>query len=142
MDKQDTKNLKRRYLTWLYKTTKEALDRIERKFTQLDIDKFILKELKKQDRDKRLTKFIDEFKVYIQNKEKEGLSLKYFGKEFPAPGGSRYRREKPDYQFLVMKLSAIEKAIIKELGNKALKEIKSLYENEMMERILKSAERK
>jgi len=127
MNKQEKRNLKKRYLIWLYKTTKEALDRIERKFTQLEIDRFILKELKKSDKEKRLTKFIQEWQNYIQNKEKEGLNLKY-----------EYSKLKPDYYFLFLKLKAIEKAIIKELGIKAKKEIKSLYEKEMMERILKA----
>ena len=47
MDKKDEKNLRIRYLTWLYKTTKEAFDCYERKFTQLEIDEFILKEMEK-----------------------------------------------------------------------------------------------
>lgn len=128
MDKKGRKNLKRRYLIWLYKTTKEALDKIERKFTQLEIDRFILKELKKN-KDKGLKKFIAEFEVYIQNKEKDGMALKYRGEKL-----------KPDYLLLELKLKAIEKAIIKELGNKALNEIKSLYEKEMLERILKTTE--
>lgn len=131
MDKQDIKNLKKRYLIWLYKTTKEAFDRIERKFTQLDIDKFILKELNKLDKTKRTQKFIDEFKAYIKNKEKDGIGLKYEGSQI-----------KPDYYFLSLKLKAIEKTIIKELGKNTLKQIKSLYEKEMTERILRSTEHK
>ncbi|MCK9603205.1 MAG: hypothetical protein M0R66_02325 [Candidatus Omnitrophica bacterium] len=126
MDKQDVKGLKKRYLIWLYKVNKEALDRIERKFTQLEIDKFILKELKKQDKARSAEKSISEFSAYIQNKEKDGLSLK----------------SQPDYQFLSLKLKAIEKAAVKELGKKALEEIKALYEKEMTERILKSTEHK
>lgn len=129
MEEQDKKNLKKRYLLWLYKTTKEALDRIERKFTQLEIDRFILKELIKSNRDKKVQRFIQEFKVYIHNKEKEGISLKYENKDL-----------KLDYQFLVLKLKAVEKAIIKELGKNALREIKLLYETEMIKCILKSAE--
>lgn len=129
MDKQDLKNLKKRYLIWLYKMAKEALDKIERKFTQLEIDRFMLKELKKEDRNKRIEKFISEFETYIRNKEKDGLSLKYEGAKL-----------KPDYYFLVLKLKAIEKAIKKELGKHSLKEIKALYEKEMTERILKSTE--
>lgn len=129
MDKQDLKNLKKRYLIWLYKTAKEALDKIERKFTQLEIDRFMLKDLKKEDRNKRVEKFISEFETYIRNKEKDGLSLKYAGTKL-----------KPDYYFLVLKLKAIEKAIMKTLGEKALKQVKAVYEKEMTERILKSTE--
>jgi len=128
MNKKDSKNLKRRYLIWLYKITKEALDKIERKFTQAEIDRFILKELNKT-REEGLRKFIVDFELYIKNKEKSGNELKY-----------ENGRERPDYRFLVLKLGAIEKAIAKELGPKALAEIKSLYENEMTERILKSTE--
>ena len=127
MDKQDTKNLKKRYLIWLYKTTKEALDKIERKFTQLEIDRVILKELKKADKDKKAAKFVDEFVAYIQNKEKDALALKYRDNELA-----------PDYHYLVLKLKVIEKVTSKVLGKSSLKEIKELYEKEITERILKS----
>jgi len=129
MDKEELKNLKKRYLIWLYKTTKESLDKVERKFTQLDIDRFILEELEKLDKNKLAQKHLDEFRAYIRNKENEGLVLKFENREL-----------KPDYYFLVLKLKSIEKAILKELGKKALKEIKFLYEIEMTERILKSTE--
>lgn len=131
MDKKDIKNLKRRYLIWFYKATKEALDKIERKFTQLDIDKLILKELKAKDKEKRAEKFIAEFHAYILSKEMDGIGLKYQGRQL-----------KPDYYFLDLKLRVIEKTIVKELGKKALDEIKALYEKEMTERILKSRELK
>ncbi|PIP20328.1 MAG: hypothetical protein COX40_05325 [Candidatus Omnitrophica bacterium CG23_combo_of_CG06-09_8_20_14_all_40_11] len=129
IEKQDIKNLKKRYLIWLYKTTKETLDKIERKFTQLEIDRFICKELRRLDKDKKIKKHIQEFERYIQSKEKEGLGLKY-----------EFGQLKPDYYFLSLKLKAIESSIVKELGKNTLKEIKSLYEKEMMERILESTE--
>jgi hypothetical protein len=131
MNKQDLKNLKKRYLVWLYKNTKEALDRIERKFTQLEIDNFILRELKKEDRTERAQKFILEFKAYIQSKEKDGKMLKYEGKVL-----------KTDYYFLVIKLKAIEKAIAKEVGKVALRKIKELYEEEMLKRIMEERQLK
>lgn len=131
MNKNEIKNLKKRYLIWLYKTTKEPLDRIERKFTQLDIDRFILRELKRADKEQRLAKFIAKFEEYIQNKEKEGLNLKYDAKQL-----------KTDYQFLVLKLKAIENAIVKELGKDALIEIKALYERKMIERIMQERQEK
>jgi hypothetical protein len=130
MDKQDLRNLKKRYLIWLYKTTKEALDKIERKFTQLEIDAFILKELKKSDKTNKCAKFIEEFDAYIQNKAKEGLQLKY----------KNNKGLKPDYLFLALKLKAIEKAVIAGFGKKFLQEINSFYEIEMTQRILKSTE--
>jgi len=129
MEKEDIKNIKKRYLVWFYKTTKESLDKIERKFTQAEIDRFILKELSKSDKDGTLKVFINDFEAYIVNKEKEGLKLKYENNSF-----------KPEYIFLVLKLKVLEKVIIKELGRQGLKEIKSLYEKEMTERILKSTE--
>jgi len=129
MDAKEIKNLKKRYLIWFYKTVKETFDKIERKFTQAEIDKFILKELKSKNKDKQSDKFIAEFEAYILNKEMDALSLKFEGKQI-----------KPDYAFLELKLKAIEKAIVKEFGKKGLDEIKSLYEKEMTERILKSTE--
>jgi len=131
MNTKDLQNLKKRYLVWFYKVTKDELDRIERKFTQLEVDRFILKELKVLDKKKAATKFIDEFSAYIANKEKDGLALKYDGKNLKA-----------EYYFLDIKLAAIEKAIKNEFGAKELTKIKSLYEKEMTERILKSTEHK
>lgn len=128
MDRIDKKNLKKRYLVWFYKTTKEAFDKIERKFTQLEIDAFVLKGLKKE-KNRKIENLTDGFEAYIKKKEAEGLSLK-FDKE----------NLRPEYEFLSLKLKAIEKAIKQELGDKALKEIKFLYEEEMTERILKSTE--
>ena len=131
MDKKDIRNLKKRYLLWLYKTTKEAFDRIERKFTQAEIDKFMLKEFQKLDKNHKFKKDIAEFQDYIHNKEKEGLSQKYENGKLS-----------PDYSFLLLKLQVIENSIVRELGNNGLKEIKALYEEEMNQRILKSTEHK
>ena len=47
MELDDILKLKKRYLIWLYKETKEAHDRVDRKFTQIDIDRCILEELQK-----------------------------------------------------------------------------------------------
>lgn len=125
MEKEDIKNLKKRYLLWLYKTTKEAVEKIERKFTQLEIDKFIIKEIKRHGKDKGLEKLIREYSEYIENKEKEGINLKF------ERGALR-----PDYKFLVLKLKAIEKAIVRESGNTGLRKIKDNYNQEMLRRIL------
>lgn len=129
MDKKDIKNLKKRYLVWFYKTSKEALDKVERKFTQAEVDRFILKELKRADKDKAIEVFVRQFEDYISKKEEDGLNLKFENKKL-----------KPDYIFLNLRLLAVEKAIVKELGSKALEEIKLLYEIEMTERILSSRE--
>ncbi len=134
MEKKDARNLKFRYLLWFYKTTKEEVDRIERKFTQLDIDIAILKSIKQKIDPKAQSKvkgYIDEFKKYIDKKEKDGKSLKYDGLGLKA-----------DYYFSTLKLEAIENVIAEELGGDAKKQIKSLYEEEMRKRILESKEHK
>ncbi len=129
MNKKDTKNLKKRYLIWFYKTAKEALDKIERKFTQVEIDRFILKQLKKTDKKGEIERFVRQFEEYILKKEQDGINLKY-----------EKQKLKPEYLFLNLRLEAVEKAIAKELGKECLEEIKLLYEIEMTERILSSRE--
>ncbi|MBM3249597.1 MAG: hypothetical protein FJZ09_01975 [Candidatus Omnitrophica bacterium] len=138
MDKRDLKNLKKRYLVWLYKNTKEAFDRYERKFTQLDIDKFMLAEMEKEVESsfmpaelEGVAKFIEDFRNYIEEKEKSCLELKYQDKKI-----------NPEFLFLDMKLRAVEKAIQSELGSKALDEIKELYQQEMLKRIMTEREEK
>lgn len=138
MDKQDVKNLKRRYLIWLYMVTKESFDRYERKFTQFDIDKFVLGEMEKELRGvylphekKSLERYINEYRDYIAKKEQLCLKLKYKNKKI-----------NPHFLFLDVKLDAIEKAIIEELGQKALVEIRSMYEKEMTDKILKNVKHK
>jgi protein required for attachment to host cells len=128
-DKSDRKNLKKRYLIWFYKTTKEALDKIERKFTQAEIDRAILHDLKKAGKKVPINSSVEQFEDYIAKKEQDGKSLKFENNKL-----------KPHYLFLEKKLAAIEKTIAKELGKEALKEIKLLYELEMTERILRSSE--
>ncbi len=134
----DRKNLKARYLIWLYKTAKEELDRVDRKFTQQEIDNFLLKELK--DRLKSLTasqkksyeKHLKAFSDYILTKETAAQKAKFGEKGFP----------NPEYQFLRIKLLAIEKSIKKFLGESALNKIKLLYHQEMIRRILKERQHK
>ena len=136
MNRQDEKNLKKRYFIWLYKTAKEAFDKYERKFTQVDIDQDILIEMEKEllgsylphEKD-ALQKHINDFQKYIENKEKACSELRDQGKKI-----------NPEFIFSEIKLDAVEKAIVKELGRRGLEEIKSLYEQEMIERILKSTE--
>lgn len=134
------KKLKTRYLVWLYKTTKEQLDKIDRKFTQLEVDKFILKELQRdlcqisQEKRKTLEKPLNDFKAYIAKKEAEGVSLKFIS--------AARKEERPEYLFLKFKLQAIEKQINSLLGKKALLEIQDLYEREMLRRIIEEREHK
>ncbi len=130
MQQTDRKKLTWRYCLWLYKTTKESLDRIERKFTQLEIDRFLLRELQSRSQQQGLQRFIRELEAYIANKANEGVSLQNTPKS------------KSEYQFLELKLQAIEQAIVKKFGRKALLHIKALYEQEMTERILRSTEQR
>ncbi len=127
MDRKETKSLKRRYLIWFYKVAKEAFDKVERKFTQVEVDRIVLNGLKKRDKTQEIKKYIEDFETYIAKKEKEGAALKFKG-----------RKVSPDYKFLSFRLQSVEEAIRKELGQKALKEIKTLYESEMSQRILRS----
>lgn len=136
MNKQDVKNLRKRYLIWLYKSTKEAFDKFERKFTQIDIDKDLLLEMENElmgaflpHEKTALEKFVNEYRDYIAAKEKACLELKYQGK-----------KTNPEFIFLDMKLNAIEKLIAQELGRRGLEKIKLLYEREMTQRILRSTE--
>ena len=131
MKKRSSLSLKKRYLIWFYKQVRESLDKIDRKFTQLEIDQYILEQMRKLDTSKAARNYIEEFKVYIQNKEKDALGRKYNGKEL-----------KPEYYFLQLKLQAIEKSIEKEFGKKGLEEIEALYEQEMVRRILEEREQK
>lgn len=136
MNKQDVRNLRKRYLIWLYKTTKEEFDKYERKFTQTDIDKDLLMEMENQllgvylpHEKANLEKFVNQYREYISGKEKDCLELKYQGK-----------KTNPEFIFLDVKLNAVEKLIVKELGRRGLERTKALYELEMAERILRSAE--
>jgi hypothetical protein len=137
MNKREIKNLKFRYLLWLYKTTKEEFDLIERKFTQIDIDKKMMRYMKEHfdsrnlKRKNEARKLLKDFKEYIDKKEKDGQGLKFEG-----------RKLQPEYYHLALKLEAIEKTIDKELGVGALKKIKELYEHEMRRRIIESRDYK
>jgi hypothetical protein len=138
MDKQDAINLKKRYLIWLYKTAKEAFDCYERKFTQLEIDQQLLKEIEAELKDsympddkKEIEKAVNDYRNYIIEKEEACLKLKYKGDKI-----------NPDFIFLDVKLNAIENIIKKELGDRALREIKESYEEEMLRRILTAREEK
>ena len=134
MNKQDLRNLKKRYFIWLYKTTKEAFDKYERKFTQVDIDQDIQVDMQKElmgaylpNEKDALQKYINDFQRYVEDKEKACSELRDQGK-----------KKNPEFLFLDIKLNAIEKIIAQELGRRALERIKALYELEMVDRILKS----
>jgi len=138
VDDKDISALKRRYLLWLYKTTKEAFDRYERKFIQLEIDRFILKEISREcretyppDEKKDMETRLEALRAYVEDKEKSCMKLKCRGK-----------RTDPEYLFLGIKLQAVEKTVVRELGRQELRRIKALYEQEMAGRILHSRDEK
>lgn len=132
--KLQEKALVRRYLIWCYKTTKESLDRIDRKFTQAVVDRNILARLEGMKSASRgdYDKLIEDFKLYIVNKEKEGLQQKYID--------GKKKVLNPQYLYLHNRLMAIEAAIRHFLGSRELEQIVSLYEQEMTRRILESRE--
>jgi len=121
----DHKNLIRRYLLWAYKSTKEGFERIERKSTQLLVDEYILDYFSKNK-----FKMPQEFKVYVADKRRDELKLKFVndaGKDFH-----------PDYVYLKNRLKVIEAAIICFLGRKELVCMQRLYEAEFTRRILEA----
>ncbi len=120
-------NLIFRYLLWCYKTTKEQLDWIDRKFTQIEVDRYVLKHLQKN-KDLESNLKVNEFTAYIEAKEKRGLKEKF--------SDAKATKIKSEYLYLENRLQATEKAIIHFCGEKTLKEIRASYEQEMTNRIL------
>lgn len=134
--KAQEKALVRRYLVWCYKTTKESLDRVDRKFTQAAVDRYVLADLLKvkgpKETQESYRKSVEDFEQYIANKEKEGLQQKF------ADGNKDALN--PQYFYLRSRLSAIESAIRYFLGPRELAKIDLLYEQEMTRRILEARE--
>lgn len=132
------RRLIRRYLVWCYKTTREALDRTDRYFTQLRVDHFVLAELSRVPglKDKELgpeyLKKINEFQNYIEEKAERVFPQKF--------SDAKRNKLQPEYWYLKARLAAIEKAIIYFLGRKELVAIQKLYEEEMTRRILEAKE--
>ena len=120
--KEDKRSLHKRYLFWLYKTTKDELDKIDRKFTQLDIDRDIEKILSSK---KGISEQLKEWKDYILAKEADALKLK-----FSSDGSAD-----PRYLFLSLKLEATELITKKMFGRKMLSEFKKLYEDASLKMI-------
>lgn len=135
---KNEKKLIRRYLIWCYKTVKEDLDRVDRYFTQLKADDFVLKHLKKGKEYKHSAStkaykdLVDQFQVYMKTKEDNVLKKKYIN------GGTAELN--PDYQYTRNRYTAVEEAIKHFLGDKELEEISDLYEKEMTRRILEARE--
>lgn len=128
----DAKSLSKRYLLWLYKTTRDELDKIDRKFTQLEIDNQIYKRFKsamkglKARATEGFSPFLQEWQEYIFSKESDAQKLKY--KENGEPDYA--------YLFLKLKLGAIEHITESRFGKKELLLFKKLYEESAIKRIL------
>lgn len=133
---QKEQGLIRRYLVWCYKTTKEELDRIDRYFTQAMVDDYLIERLKTSPECKaRATLFqksVEDFIQYAREKK-----TKVQGKKFADNAQTVLH---PDYQYLNARITAIEQAICHFFDQKELERVAALYENEMMERILKARE--
>jgi hypothetical protein len=131
----EERKLIRRYLIWCYKTTKEELDRIDRYFTQLLVDKLVLGILHQGDSlsfDEGYRKEIEDFKGYLQKKEE-----RVFVQKFVDPEGKILQ---PRYRYLRNRLAALEKTIVSLLGEKQLTVIQDLYDVEMTRRIIEARE--
>ena len=132
VSQEDQNSLSKRYLLWLYKTTRDEADKIERKFTQLDIDREVEKLLKKKTGGLKsslkagVSPFMEEWKEYIFRKESDGQKLK-FTEEFEPD---------PKYIFLRLKLEAIENIMKASFGAAFFKEARKLYEDSCIQRIL------
>lgn len=124
IDKEVRDSLTQRYLFWLYKTTRDQTDKIDRKFTQLEVDKEIQRILTRKVRSlnregqKKIFPFLEEWREYIFAKESDAQKLK-----FNEEGGLTHQ-----YLFLHLKLTAITQIIKERFGVKTLKRFKALYE--------------
>lgn len=131
MERNDKRSLQKRYLFWLYKTTKDELDKIDRKFTQLEIDRRIQEILVKSSRKAGralqggIGLLVEEWKGYIAQKERDALRLKF------SEGGAL----DPKYVFLHLKLKSISQVILAMFGAGVLEEFKSRYEEAAMRMI-------
>lgn len=127
LKKEDRLSLEKRYLLWLYKTTKDELDKIERKFTQLDIDRDLQKAMEKGG--PAVKAFVDEWKVYVYEKETATQKI-----AFGADGSYDAK-----YLFLRVKLDAVEAVTARRFGKKTLSRFKKLYEDACAKRILEES---
>jgi hypothetical protein len=133
---QDHKALIRRYLLWFFKTTKESLERIERKTTQLTVDKYVFDHIKAAGHkvpDHGRGKYnglVKEFEAYIKAKREDELKLKF--------SDARKKSLNPQYIYLKNRLQAVEAAVKHFLGEKELRKMRSLYEKEFTSRILQA----
>lgn len=132
LEKTDCMLLSKRYLLWLYKTTKEELDKIERKFTQLEIDREIEKLLEKEAKllgaatREGVAPHLKAWREYVFEKESEAQKLKFGDDGQP----------QPEYLFLHLKLKVVERVATARFGRKAFHEFKEICEAAAVHRIV------
>lgn len=132
LTQEDEKSLIKRYLFWLYKTIKDELDKIDRKFTQLRVDKDIQKLLKKwaskagARNEEALEPFLKEWQEYVFQKDSDAQRLKFDESGCVSAA----------YLFLHMKFAAVCQITRSQFGPAVLKEFKRLYEEAALKRIL------
>lgn len=135
---QNQKQLIRRYLIWFYKTIKEELDRVDRKFTQVMVDNFVLAQTRKAS--KSIPASLSEeylgavagYSDYIEKKKNDGIKEKFVDATQKVP--------QAQYLYLANRLKAVEQAIVFFLSKRELEVIRAQYEEEMTSRILQSKE--
>lgn len=128
----------RRYLIWFYKTSKEALDKVDRYYTQHRADDFVLAYLKKT-REFRSKEGYHQYKTLIQGFEKYKTEKKGKADIKKFVEGKRSILSQ-DYLYLKNRFLAVEKTIQYFLGPKELITIRELYEQEMIKRIIEARE--
>jgi len=132
LDKEDEKSLVKRYLFWLYKTTKDETDKIDRKFTQLDIDRRLQKILNIEvsllngSLRESIAPFLNDWKEYIFQKESDAQKLKF----------NEAGQLDAKYVFLHLKLKAIRHSIELLFGRRGFRQFRKLYEEAAMKGIL------
>lgn len=132
------KNLIRRYVIWCYKTTREDLDRVDRYDTQEMVDQVVIKELMKSSEyrspagNAEFKSMVDGFVRYAAQKKANADKKKFSDQNSGALRG--------DYQYLRLRLKAVEEAARHFLGDAGLNEVRCLYEQEMTGRILAARE--
>lgn len=127
--------LTRRYLIWFYKSAKEDLDKIDRYFTQVPVDAFVLNHMRQEIKEdahvpEAFKEKVDAFEQYMMAKKTKAEVQKFFNVE--------QAMLTSDYLYLKIRLESVEKAIVHFLGEEALIEINTLYETEMSRRILEA----
>ena len=131
--KDDANSLTQRYLFWLYKTTRDQADKIDRKFTQLEVDKEIQKILEKKVHSlkkvsqKSIKPFLKEWEEYIFAKQSDAQKLKF----------NEEGDFSDEYLFLHLKLAVITQIIKDRFGLATLKKFTALCEECAFKAILR-----